>query len=580
MEGNKELTKNKMILGVASVFIVIGIIFLGTSLHNLNEAMQVDIFISDEPIKVGSGDITLREEDSDDVFSIVTYDIGSNYNPIFASTEGETIVSQLVFEPLFQRDATGQYKRILADNIQYNEDRRSIIVYIKDDVLFSDGTPLTIEDVEISIKLHALNNGAGSDNIMGVNSFRSNTGNGLEGLNILSDTSIEIAFNKYSMDNDKILETLIQKVAYVYWDEVDMNERALELLGDGVGTHSYMINNKSNNEVLLIENPHYREENKGIRVVRVFNEYAVDIDGLIDEKALDLAVFHRDSGYFKDVYNNDWLDIYSEESTETLTIFINKDYEIMNNPNIKKALYYAINQDDLVADVVTTSEVITLSENGEDEELTTRDTIVKSSITNFKPVSSLLAGYGYPANFQFTGSDVDKAKEYLELAKKDLGLNEISIYIPIVKENNIQIDLVEKISNQLMEVGFKVTIDEVSLSNYMDYIYISNRFSIYIGEYNSLLKTEDFDDIRINYLLTKEFPIETQLEFLGMAMTNEEKFSAYEALEKSLIQEASMIPIARSQNFMAISNYWNDLYITPFKKAPHNLHLASKKVSN
>lgn len=580
MDGNKELTKSKIIIGLASVFIIIGIIFLGTSLYNLSEAMKVDIFISDEPIKVGFGDTTLREEDNNDVFSIVTYDIGSNYNPVFASTEGETIVSQLVFEPLFQRDATGQYKRILADNIQYSEDRRSIVVYIKDDILFSDGTPLTIEDVEISIKLHALNNGAGTDNITGVNSFRSNTGNGLEGLNILSDTSIEIAFNKYSMDNDKILETLIQKVAYVYWDEVDMNERALELLGDGVGTHSYMINNKSNNEVLLIENPHYREENKGIKLVRVFNEYAVDIDELIDEKALDLAVFHRDSGYFKDAYNNDWLDIYSEESTETLTIFINRDYETMNNPNIKQALYYAINQDDLVADVVTTNEVMTLSENGEDEELTTRDTITKSSITNFKPVSSLLADYGYTANFQFTGSDVEKAKEYLELAKKDLGLNEISIYIPIVKENAIQIDLVEKISNQLTEVGFKVTIDEVSISDYMDYIYISNRFSIYIGEYNSLLKTEDFDDIRINYLLNKDFPIETQLEFIGMAMTDEEKFSAYEALEKSLIQESSMIPIARSQNFMAISNYWNDLYITPFKKAPHNLHLATKKESN
>lgn len=546
----EQINKNKVIIIVAVAMILAGIVFLITSIGNLNKAIKLDTFYGQEPIKTGQVN-TNKEEEYKNVFSIVTGELGEDSNPLFAEMQGEKIVSELVFEPLFKKDTTGQLKRVLAENIRYLDEEKTIIVTIKEGILFSDGSKLTTEDVENAILFHTLQGSTGTNNILGVKDFLSNPSKKLEGVKVIEDNQIQITFSKYEIENELVLELLIPKSSHIDWTfDKNLLEQVQEYLGDGIGTNSYYVAEKTGKYFVLLENNNYRDEIKDVKQVNVYHQSAVDIDGFVAENMLDMTTFHRDSGFYNVIYNSDNTDVYSQEQIGTLSLFFNMENEFVKNNNLRQGISKVLDRDKLV-------------------EL--------KEINKFMPVSSMLPKNGMFESIHNNTTNISEGKELIEQAKIELALEKISLYLPVVKDNDIQKVIAYEIKEQLSAVGVDVTIDELSLSNYMDAIYLSKRYSFYISELNAVTGTESINEFASQFFYDDELPLDLQMEFVVFAKGEEETLSAYEALNKALNQESSIIPLARVQNFIATSTYWNDVVILPDKVVPHNLHLLEKR---
>ncbi len=93
-----------------------------------------------------------------DSYSISSFKEGGTYiegtlgkvnslNPLFASTNSEKTISKLLFAPLMENDYSGHVGVGLAETARYDETAKNWIIKLRDDLKWSDGEPITNEDV-------------------------------------------------------------------------------------------------------------------------------------------------------------------------------------------------------------------------------------------------------------------------------------------------------------------------------------------------------------------------------------------------------------------------------------------------
>lgn len=92
------------------------------------------------------------------VYSTEAYTTGGSYaeattgdintlNPIYASTNSESVVSKLLFSGLFSFDTSGNLKGDLAKSVKKSSDGKTYTVTLREGVKWHDGTDFTIDDV-------------------------------------------------------------------------------------------------------------------------------------------------------------------------------------------------------------------------------------------------------------------------------------------------------------------------------------------------------------------------------------------------------------------------------------------------
>lgn len=77
----------------------------------------------------------------------------STLNPLYASTSAEDALSQLVFSRLINYDQSGKLNYDIAKSMAIGEDSKTYTFKIRDDVLWHDGKPLTVDDVIFTFDL-------------------------------------------------------------------------------------------------------------------------------------------------------------------------------------------------------------------------------------------------------------------------------------------------------------------------------------------------------------------------------------------------------------------------------------------
>ncbi len=77
------------------------------------------------------------------------------FNPIYYSTAYDGYVVELVFDGLISNDEAGEYIPHLAESWTISEDGKQITFKLREDVKFSDGEPLTAEDVVFTYRAMA-----------------------------------------------------------------------------------------------------------------------------------------------------------------------------------------------------------------------------------------------------------------------------------------------------------------------------------------------------------------------------------------------------------------------------------------
>lgn len=77
----------------------------------------------------------------------------STLNPLYASTSAEDALSQLVFSRLINYDKLGTLNYDLASSMSIGEDSKTYTFKIRDDAVWQDGRPVTVDDVVYTIEL-------------------------------------------------------------------------------------------------------------------------------------------------------------------------------------------------------------------------------------------------------------------------------------------------------------------------------------------------------------------------------------------------------------------------------------------
>lgn len=100
----------------------------------------------DEP-----GQPTVATEPQEDNDLITVYTPDSTYNPYFSTDLNNRSWMSLIYQGLFATDSRYTSHPILCENFWMSDDMQTYVFYIHDDATFSDGTPVTLQDVEASL---------------------------------------------------------------------------------------------------------------------------------------------------------------------------------------------------------------------------------------------------------------------------------------------------------------------------------------------------------------------------------------------------------------------------------------------
>lgn len=91
-------------------------------------------------------------------------------NPIFARSSAEKSAARLLFASLYNYDDSGTLKADLAESVTIDENQKKYTVKMKEGLKWSDGAPLTAQDVVFTVEL--LGNSATQASISGWSSFK------------------------------------------------------------------------------------------------------------------------------------------------------------------------------------------------------------------------------------------------------------------------------------------------------------------------------------------------------------------------------------------------------------------------
>ncbi len=172
--------------------------------------------------------------------------------PLVSSDVYQTWMELLVCESLAQRDPyTLEFVPKLAESWETSEDGLTFTFTLRDNVRFSDGTPLTAEDVKWTFDW-ILNPEVQADR---ARSYFDK----LESVTVKDERTIEFVFNEpYFLNFEQVvLTSILSKEFYGKYSPVDYNESVSLLFGSGPYVLEAGTNWSPEDPVTLVRNPRY-----------------------------------------------------------------------------------------------------------------------------------------------------------------------------------------------------------------------------------------------------------------------------------------------------------------------------------
>lgn len=499
-------------------------------------------------VQVAFGDKKAATEIEDDgIFTIVTRSMGQETNPIFATQEGERMAVDLIFEPLARRDSDGVLQTILAESIVYSEEKHVATVTIKNDILFSDGTPLEMEDVMVSLLLALLTSATGTEYIAGIDEFLAGATSLPLGLQMVNETTLQIIFDTYDLQNEQLFEIPIQKMTEFDFSATmtDLGTYTKETLGKGIGTNAYRLDENTMTQAYLVENEYYREPIESVKTVHIYDVDSIYIDQLIENQTVDYIYFGSQDAMLQTLVDDPRYSVYGKETSTVIGLMVNETSVPMKNYHLRQAVHYAIDRYELMPEV---------------------------HWYRYKPVSSILPSSAYFEVDAELESERDKAEESYATALEQLGFATFFMTLPIIEGNDLYESVADGVQKELEEIGINVNVKKRTTEEYIDSLYLMNDYDLYLEEVTLLGTQADYGSYATQFFESTPDNFAGIWENIAKAVTDEEKILAYETANQVMRENSLFIPIARGQNFVGIASSWSGYEITPFTNVPENLH--------
>ena len=208
-----------------------------------------------------------------------------NFNPLYYSSAYDGYVVDMVFEGLIKRNFDGEYEGSLAESWEYSEDGKSITFKMRQDAVFSDGTPLTAEDVAFTYQIladpsYTGRNGSTVKDMLGYDEYYAGETDVFQGVEVVDPYTVKFNFKEALRVNFANCGFAVIPKHYYGKDYAVGNTASVEAITtDAMGSGPYVISQFKEKELVYLErNPLYVGEGYMIKeIILKFVDQTTDI---------------------------------------------------------------------------------------------------------------------------------------------------------------------------------------------------------------------------------------------------------------------------------------------------------------
>ena len=386
------------------------------------------------PTEISNGETPKASGDDDTLRVALSIDFNKVDTLIAYSTELDMIVNS-VSEGLFYYDENSVVQPLLAESYTQPDDT-TYIYQIRDDVTFSDGTPLTAEDVAFSLNRHRDENNA---SLLGWMFDK------VESIEQTGDYEVTVKLSSPDPAWQYTLATPASDViSKKYYDEHSDDFGTSS--GGFIGSGPYIITSWDTSEIDLAYNENYWNKDnvdidfKNLQFLSVPDQSVVKT--LVESGQVDITRnISRDS--VKELKGNSDLNVIAIDYLGDTFLSYNTNVTALDDVRVRQAIDYAIDKESILNDIVG-SEYASLG---------------KSQLFSEKigEANADLWGDFFETQQSYT-YDVDKAKELLKEAGYESGL---SFKLTYLSSNSTHENVALLIQQNLADVGITVTLEGV-----------------------------------------------------------------------------------------------------------------------
>ncbi|MBP2028826.1 peptide/nickel transport system substrate-binding protein [Acetoanaerobium pronyense] len=290
--------------------------------------------------------------DRKDTIVIGTDDFNGVFIPQLGQTVPDRQIYELLFEPLVGVDEEGKpiddaiATWTVEDDVKYT-------FTIKDGVVFSDGTPVTAEDVEFSYLVIAdptydASSDIGKYGILGVDAYKNGQADSIEGIKVIDEKTIEFTLEKPNAEVIYFFTLGIIPKAY-YGEGYTFGDlssiRDLQAKPMGSGPYKF-VDYKEGQTVTLVANENYWQGTPGIpnvifKVTSNATQMQEIISGQIDMQDITVSVENVEQ-----LKAAGFVDLHIFPTNGYGYLGMNHELPKFSDVRVRQALTYAINRKD------------------------------------------------------------------------------------------------------------------------------------------------------------------------------------------------------------------------------------------
>ena len=451
-----------------------------------------------------------------------------------AETTDDYMIPMNIFERLFETRPDGENSKIensLCKSYAVSEDGRTYDFEIIGDVVFSNGSKLTADDVRYSFERLLVKAEQNTDiplEIAGAEEVMNGQADHLSGFEVKDDTHFTITLNA---PNAGFIAELSSPCMSIVDEETTKNAKNFgKEPADTIGSGPYVIKEWVPNDHYMMEyNPKYHGAEPSVKkiLVKVIPDPGTQ-NLMFQNGELDLIdLGYLDTAIVESAYKTAWADHIVTRSTVGLIFLgLNENNRYLKDANVRKAIGKAIDVEELISGVYKGN---ARRENG----------IIPTGIEGH---NDSLEGIPY---------DPDGAKKLLEEAGYKDGEIQFELALDSGMASSLQL-MYQSISQQLAKVGIKADVQSYDHTSWLDKR-MKGSADAYIGRW--LMDYNDPANIIVTFFGGSCKSVSRSLNYPNTeimdrvakapAITDDAaRIAEYQALEKQIIvEDAAWIPL-------------------------------------
>ena len=281
------------------------------------------------------------------------------FNPIYCESQYDRYIVDTMFEGLLSVDEKGLPIESLAESYSVSEDGLVYKFTLKEGLKFSDGSPLTTEDVAFTYTIACDSSYDGpvdlvnATGIKGAKAYKEGTATSVEGINVIDDRNIEFTLEGinasavYDFTNKTI--GILSKGYYGNEYTQGNLDYIKNYHGDPLGSGAYsFVSNKAGQETTLVANENYFKGTPKIKniIYKVTSEETRIQMLKTGEIDMDMVTVNEDN--VQTVLDAEFLDIHIFPTNGYGYIGFNVTDEKFADVKVRQALTYGLNRAEIV----------------------------------------------------------------------------------------------------------------------------------------------------------------------------------------------------------------------------------------